>query len=151
MRGRVRLLSVLVAVAALVGVPSPARAAGTVAVTATEVAPGVTKYVIAWTSTAGGAVSANTFSVRRGEILQVKFVPNSGGTQPTDLYDVTLVDTDGVDLLGSEGANLSNAASAIGVPKVDSERIFVDGTQVLDLVVANAGSAKGGSVIVWMR
>jgi hypothetical protein len=39
--------------------------------------------------------------------LQVKFVPNGGGTAADDLYDITLVDTDSVDVLGGAGANLS--------------------------------------------
>jgi len=144
-----RLLLALTACLLLAG--SSPRAAGTVTVTSAGVGGGVTRYTIAWVSTAGGAVSSNAFSVNRGEILQVKFVPDGGGTQPSDLYDLTLVDAASVDYLAGTGANLSNAAATITVPKVNSSfRPFVDGTATLDLVVANAGAAKGGTVILWI-
>lgn len=128
--------------------------AGTVTVTTSTPRAGVTKYSIAWLSTAGGAVSGNGFAVARGELVQVKFVPDGGGTQPTDAYDITLVDTDSVDVIAGLGANLSNAASTIKIPLFGSstvQRYYHDGTQNLDLVVANAGAAKGGTVIIWIR
>lgn len=141
----------LTLVIALAAFAVPTRAAGTVTVTTADVGGGITRYTIAWVSTAGGAVSGNAFSVNRGEILQVKFVPDSGGTQPTDLYDVTLVDAASVDYLAGVGANLSNSTSTITAPKVNSSfRPFVDGTATLDLVVAAAGSAKGGTVVLWI-
>lgn len=140
----------LAVVLLLLAVAAP-RAAGTVTVTSAGIGGGITRYTIVWTSTAGGAVSGNAFSVNRGEILQVKFVPDGGGTQPTDLYDITLVDAASVDYLAGVGANLSNATSTVTVPKVNSSfRPFVDGTFTLDLVVANAGSAKAGTVILWI-
>ncbi len=123
-------------------------AAGTATVTRSDLGANLTKYSIAWTSTAGGAVSANLFTVRRGFLVGIKFVPGSGGSQPTDLYDVTLVDTDSVDQLGGMGANLSNATSSrlsFDPPLIN------DGVQQLDLVVANAGNAKTGTVILWIQ
>ena len=138
-------------VALFLGVTVPARAVGTVTITTADVGGGVTRYTVAWVSNGSGAVSANAFNVARGEILQVKFAPDGGGTQPTDLYDVTLVDAASVDYLAGTGANLSNATATITAPKVNSSfRPFVDGTATLDLVVANAGSAKGGTVILWI-
>lgn len=130
------------------------QAAGTLTVAATTVSPALTRYALTWVSTAGGAVSANLFDVRPGELVQVKFVPNSGGTQPTDLYDVTLVDENSVDLLAGGGANLSNATSTIKVPSFGATTLYRyvhDGLQRLDLVVANAGNAKGGTIYLWIR
>lgn len=141
----------VVVCALLVALTVPLGAAGTVTVTTADVGGGVTRYSIAWVSTAGGAVSANAFAVARGELLQVKFVPDAGGTQPTDLYDLTLVDSNSVDYLAGGGANLSNATATVTVPKLNSSfRPFIDGTATLDLVVANAGNAKGGTVILWI-
>ena len=143
------LLAVLIAALAL-GVP--VSAAGTATVAITSVGGGITKITIAWTSTAGGAVSANAFAAPRGELLQVKFVPGSGGTQPSDLYDITLIDTDSVDVLAGAGANLSNAAGSFKVPSFGATTLFRylhDGAQNLDLVVANAGAAKTGTVTLW--
>ena len=108
-------------------------------------------YTIAWTSSAGGVVSANSFSIRRGTITQVKFVPGSGGAQPSDLYDVTLVDADGLDLLGGLGANLSNAAP-VGVTDLHISVVSPTATNLtLDLQVANAGSTKSGTVYLWVQ
>lgn len=130
--------------------------AGTLVVTSAAIASGIVKYTLAWTSTSGGAVSGNLFDVQRGSIVQVKFVPGSGGTQPTNNYTATLVDTDGVDLFSGlgGGTNLSNSSSTIGVPYIGLSstlkysRVFHDGTQQLDLVIAAAGNAKTGTVMV---
>ena len=147
---RTRLRSWFVLAAVVLAAANP-FAAGTLTVTTADVGGGVTKITLAWVSTAGGAVSGNAFSVPRGEILQVKFVPDAAGTQPSDLYDVTLIDASSIDYLVGAGANLSNATSTVTVPKVNSSfRPFVDGTFTLDLVVANGGAAKGGTVILWI-
>lgn len=125
-----------------------ASAAGTVTVTTADVGGGNVEYTVAWTSTAGGAVSANTFSVQRGRLRQVQFIPGTGGTQPTDLYDVTLVETNSVDLLNdgttAQGGNLSNATSKI---LTFANGYYSKGVS-LDVVVANAGNAKTGSVVI---
>lgn len=124
-------------------------AAGTVTVTTAVISgSSVTRYTIAWTSTAGGAVSANTFSVKAGHLIEIKFVPGSAGNQPTDLYDVTLIDTDSIDLLSGRGANLSNATSS---RMVWDPPLYHDATQAFDLVVANAGNAKSGTVILYVE
>lgn len=133
--------------------------AGTLALTAIEIASAITKYTLAWTSTAGGAVSGNPFDMRKGAIFQVKFVPGTGGTQPTNNYTVALNDTDGVDVFAGigQGTNLSNVASKIAVPYFGLAATqvyspyFHDASEQLDLVVAAAGAAKTGTVIVWQR
>lgn len=132
--------------------------AGTNTVTSAEIASGITKYTCAWTSTAGGAVSANLFDIRRGTLLQVKFVPGTGGTQPTNNYTVALNDTDGLDVLAGvgQGTNLSNVTPSLKVPYfgLAATQVFSpyfhDGSQQLDLVVAAAGAAKTGTVMLWI-
>lgn len=144
-----RTFLVLVLIAAMV---SPIFAVGTVVVTTTQYAglnaANRVRYAIAWTSSGAGAVSANAFSTVRGKLLSVKFVPNTGATQPDNLYDATLVDADGIDLLNGAGANLSNA---LGSYVVFNPPIYLDGTSTLDLVIANAGAAKTGIVYVWVE
>jgi len=147
MTRRILLLTALLLVLATL----PARAVGTVVTTTREqgsAANHIKRFSVAWTSTAGGAVSANTFEVPAGRLLSVRFIPGSGGTQPTDLYDVTLVDTDSVDLLAGVGANLSNATSSI---YQWDPPYFQDGSRVLDVVVANAGAAKTGTVVLLVQ
>jgi hypothetical protein len=124
--------------------------AGTLAVSTLDVGGAVTRYKLTWTSDASGAVNTNAFAVKPGVLVQLKFVPNSAGTQPTDLYDITLVDTDSLDVIGGAGANLSNSAGSIKNALL-GDVYYHDGQQLLDLVVANAGNAKGGIVYLWVR
>lgn len=128
--------------------------AGSVIVVSSELGGGYTKYAMAWVSSAGGAVAENPVPMKRGHIHQVKFIPDAGGTQPTDLYDATLVDAiaGGFDLLTGIGGNLSNANRKIGVPQIGDgstahQRVFHEGGNLYP-TVANAGSAKGGTIEV---
>lgn len=128
--------------------------AGSITTTTSDLGGGFTKYSIAWLSSAGGAVTENAVAVRRGHIHQAKFIPDGGGTQPTDLYDLTLLDaiSGGVDFLTGIGANLSNANRKIGVPQVGDgttalQRVFHEGGDLYP-TVANAGSAKGGTLVL---
>lgn len=130
--------------------------AGTVVVTTEDLGGGYTKYSIAWLSSAGGAVTENAVALKRGHIHQVKCIPDAGGTQPTDLYDLTFVDaiTGGVDFFTGIGANLSNANRKIGVPQVGDgttalQRVFVEAGTYYP-TIANAGSAKGGTIVLVM-
>lgn len=137
----------LLLVALLLALSTAAAAVGTATVTVTGLGGAVTKYAVAWTSTAGGAVDTNAFNVVRGHLVQVKFTPGTGGTQPTDLYDVTLVDADSVDVLNGGGMNLSNATSKYVLA---DPRVYLDGTSTLDVVIANAGASKTGTVVIWV-
>jgi hypothetical protein len=115
----------------------------------------VKTLALAWTSSAGGAVSGiATAEKLSGELLRVAFIPGAAGVQPTDAYDVTLTDDDGFDVLGGKGANLSNATASSICPLVGdgttTVRPFaIDGN--LNLVVANAGAAKAGTVKLYIR
>lgn len=133
--------------------------AGTLTQTRIQVASGISKITLAWISTAGGAVSGNPFDFPMGCIVQVKFVPGTGGTQPSNNYTVALNDTDGVDVFAGvgQGVNLSNALGKYAVPYFGLAAtqvyslFFNDASQQLDLVVAAAGNAKTGTVIIWSR
>jgi len=127
----------------------PLYAAGTATVTTSDLGAGITQYSIAWVSDASGAVSGNTIAIKRGVILGVKFKPDGRGTQPTDLYDMTFEDADNVDLLLGGGANLSNANATRKKPALNtSDELFFEGCTTCELVVSNAGNAKGGTVIL---
>lgn len=125
--------------------------AGSITVTTTQASNAIDKYSIAWVSDASGDVSANTFAVEAGEIVQVGYIPNGGGTQPSDLYDVTMTDANGVDVLGGTGANLSQTTKTVAVPAVSTyfRRTIESGN--LTPVVANAGNAKGGTIVLLVR
>jgi hypothetical protein len=116
--------------------------------------PAVNKYVLSWTSDSSGNATYTT-PIIRGKLLGVEFVP-SGSVAPTDQYDVTLNDEGGVDVLKSQGANLSNSAASYIVPLAYA----TDGTTVtavprmladaLSLSVSNAGNAKAGQVVLYV-
>lgn len=127
-----------------------ALAVGSVTLTSTSVGRRITKHTIVWTSDAAGAVSGNgatLASIDRGAVVQIELIPGSAGNQPTDLYDVTLVDDRSVDYLQGVGANLSNSTSKL---VLFDPPIHFDDSFNLDLVVANAGNAKQGTVIVYI-
>ena len=113
----------------------------------------VRKLILDWLSDASGDVNGTKVEVS-GEILRVTFKPDGGGTQPTALYDVTLDDDDGVDVLNGKGANLSNTATTTIAPMIGDgtttdKIVAVDGR--LELKVTNAGNAKGGIVSIYYR
>ena len=142
-----RLFILALALALLLGVTT--QAVGTVTVTTTTLSDlRMTKYSLAWVSDAAGAVSGNALTLRAGALMQIKFIPDGGGTAPTALYDVTLVDANGLDYLGGTGANLSATVSTqtrVAAPLIH------DALGTLDLVVANAGISKGGTVQLWIQ
>lgn len=152
MRTRFPLLLAL----AVICLVTTASATGTVTRTVTptaNIAGQATGQLVTvtWTSSAGGAVTGNAFSIA-GQLYQVKVVPDGGATQPTDLFDLTIVDADAASLLVIDsvdyGANLSNAA-----PKVITidPPIGVYGSTTLDVRIANAGDAKGGKVLLYFH
>jgi hypothetical protein len=129
-------------------------AAGTVVETrSTAFTSNLTARVVqlAWTSDSAGAVSGNTPASVSGQLFQVRFVPGAGGSQPSDQYDVQLLDRYGVDVLATDGTsagtNLSNAQGSIVL--VDPP-IFLDNDRIA-LVVANAGNAKTGRVLLYLK
>ena len=134
--------------------------AGSITTTITEVAGsgGVTKTSIAWVCDASGDVSGNTVTMGPGTIIAVEFIPDSGGTQPTDLYDVTFTDAEGVNMFDdgagtSVGANLSNATASHKVPFVGGGTVtyvrqWLHGGAYTP-VVAAAGNAKGGTIVIY--
>ena len=139
-RGLVAALFLLVA--------SIVYAVGTVTFTSTNVGSGFVKYQIDWVSDASGDVNTNAviFDIVKGALRQAQFTPDSGGTQPTDLYDATFT-FNGVDVLDGVAANLSDTTSKI---IMFDPPIFYDATSNFDLVITNAGNAKGGTFLLWV-
>jgi hypothetical protein len=130
--------------------------AGSVTATQGSTSQQVKRYSLAWTSDASGVVSGTSAPIGQGTIVAVTFSPGSGGTQPTDAYDLTLLcDTHGNDVMGGEGANLSNATSAHTVPFISNTsgvsfvRQWLHGGGYT-LTIANAGNAKTGTVDIYV-
>jgi len=109
----------------------------------------VKKVEFDWLSDAAGAADSTSTEYYTGFIQRVVFVPDAGGTQPTNLYDVVINDSDGEDVLIANGANLSNAATVQKDNTTDGLGAVV--ASALTLGVTNAGNAKGGKVIIYLR
>lgn len=128
----------------------PAAGTNTITTTTTN---RPTRVSFAWTSNASGAVNGTLSSKLGGVISRVVFVPGTSTAQPTDLYDVTLLDEQGMDVLAGKGADLSNATATqvcplIGDGTTTNQPVAVNGT--LELKVANAGNAKSGAVHIYL-
>jgi hypothetical protein len=145
---RVKMFLVLALCSLLVGTVPAQAAVGSVVVTVTVQNSVVTLYTIVWTSSSGGAVSGNTLGIGNGDVFQVQTVPSTSAA-PTDLYDLQLKDSLGsVNILGTAGDNLSTSTSKI-IQLVPA--IYLDKSATFDLVIANAGDTKSGTVYVWVR
>jgi hypothetical protein len=117
----------------------------------------VSKYTLAWTSDASGNVNGNLTDYISGQIVRAVFIPGAGGVQPTDAYDGVLLDGSGMDVLAGLAANLSNATATNISPGVE----VTDGTNIgivpvavddkLELQISNAGNAKSGTVVLYVR
>ena len=111
---------------------------------------GTVKLAVAdWLSDASGDVTGNASTkYYSGKIIYAAFEPDGGGTQPSDNYDVTVLDKNSNDLLNGLGVNRSNAAT-VYVDEVDG--LGAVANSQLTVVVDNAGNAKGGIVYLWIR
>ena len=122
-------------------------AVGTLTVTKTSlVGQAMLKYSMVWVSDASGDVNTNNFEMIRGAVFSVKFVPSTSAV-PTASYDVSLTDQDGADLLQGAGSDLS-ATVPTTTPFASRPVLDHASGEKVDLVVTNAGNAKGGTVVV---
>ena len=109
---------------------------------------GVKKLLIPWVSDESGDYSETSdFIGYDGKIIALYTEPAAGEDAPTDDYDVTLLDKDGTDVLLGAGLDRDTADAEV----VASDSLGAVAGSPLTLVVANAGSEKGGTVIVYIR
>jgi hypothetical protein len=120
--------------------------AGTVVTTEIVSVGTVKKVSFAWTSSAGGAADATTTAVIDGKLLGFATVPDAVAA-PTDNYDITITDAQGLDVLLGQGANRDTANTEY----VDGASIAAVASSVLTLGVTNAGNAKEGTAVLWIR
>lgn len=106
------------------------------------------KLTVYWTSTASGGAGDDLTIPVNGEVSRLDIA--SGAETPAGLYDMTLTDDDGIDILRGLGGN----CNPTGVVHVDSDTngwpIAVDDNG-LTLAVTNAGAAKNGKIVLYFR
>ena len=100
---------------------------------------------IDWVSETDGTLSEALTAIQ-GTIERIVFIPATAtGEQPADNYDVTLLDRDGIDVLGGKGANLSNTTLS-SVLLTDTTPVLPIATNgPLTLTIANASLTPGVS------
>jgi hypothetical protein len=118
------------------------------AVTVTETThTSVKKIKFAWTSAADGTASGATTKPYDGKVYLLTTVPAGGGSAPTDNYDLTITDSDSVDVLAGAGADRDTA----NTEQVVGTSLGAVAGSVLTINVANAGNAKSGTCYLYIR
>ena len=122
--------------------------AGSAMVQTTTVKGNLVKVVLDWLSDAsagnGTFLLTGTFS---GKIKSIMIGSDAGGTAPTTLYDLTITNALGADILAGGGANI-----AVPGTKVLAESALpalMDDTLTVNL--SNAGNAKGGLIWIFLE
>jgi hypothetical protein len=112
----------------------------------------VRKIVIDWVADAADAtIPATVMPVFEGRLLEL--TTNPGAVAPTNLYDITLVDDQGIDRLQGVGLNRATATTESAIPVYSGSTIHpaISRSDVLTLTFANnaVNSAAGKVVILY--
>lgn len=113
----------------------------------------VQKIEWSWTSNAGGFWQSGVSREVTGWIVGVKFTPSSSAA-PTANYDVSLLDTGGLDYFQGQGNNLpatSGVTRNIRSPLTSEGEFPFLWMEDLAPKVENAGASKSGTVSVFVR
>ena len=115
-------------------------------------------YSLVWVTDGSGDFTATDTSDNiNGIVMLVEFVPASGATAPTTLYDVTARNSQGIDVLGDTGAaaaevydgagaNLSATVANETQPLLNGNYGAIPVMGPLTLDVLNAGNDNSGTV-----
>lgn len=120
----------------------------------------IVRVVADWTSDDSAGTASGTTTVKViGKLI--KAVTDPGSAAPTDNYDITISDDEGVDVLAACQSTLANRHTtttqqayfllldAAGTPLAQSVHPVVCGP--LTLAVANAGNSKTGQIILYVE
>ena len=107
----------------------------------------VKSLVFQWTANSTGTVtSESTAAHLSGECLMLATVPGTATLQPSDQYDVAVLDSNSLDILTGSGANRSNVNTEY-VRKANLGAV----NDSLTLSITNAGDSKTGAVYLFIR
>ena len=105
-------------------------------------------YKFTWSANGVGTASGPTLNVCDGRIQCVVQIPGTGAVIPSDNYDMVITTAQGDDVLGGQGANISNAAASY---KNIKDGLGCVSGSILTLSVTNAGGTGDGVTIVYIR
>lgn len=103
---------------------------------------------LSMTSDTDGSVEYTTQAVR-GVIHRV--TTNPGSTAPTDNWDITVSDENGIDVLASLGANRDTTNSETVFPVDTTSGFPFAVSEPLAVAVTNAGDSKTFSLTIYFR
>lgn len=106
----------------------------------------IKKIAFTWVSASDGTATGTTTHAYDGKCELLTTDPD-GTDAPSDNYDITITDSDGVDVLGGSGANRSTSATQ---QVLGSSLGAVAGSK-LTLNITNAGDTKAGVVYLYIR
>lgn len=102
---------------------------------------------MSWTSDASaGTVGATSTEKFSGRLITAQHI--AGSVTPTNLYDVTVLDDQGQDILGATGADIAVATGKTSTAISSGLPFQAIQNSTLRLVIANAGNSKTGSVVL---
>jgi len=106
--------------------------------------------LITWSFTTDGDGDASEESATvNGQINRIVTNPASGDDKPSANWDLTILDEDGVDILGGSGADRDAGGAAVSEQAAPSVAgLGVQST--LTFTVENGGDTKKGTVMVYL-
>jgi len=118
-------------------------------VTITEIAHASVKLIkFAWTTDSGTATATGTTTgYYTGKILGLATDPSAGGTQPDDDYDITVTDTNSLDVLMGGGADRDETNTEY----VLSTSLGSVVESQLTINVSAAGNSNVGAAYLYIR
>lgn len=143
---------ILVAVLLLAGIGS-VEATGTVRERLEDYRTASMNYIcLKVTTDNSGDVSVTTTNKFTGTVMAYFCNPGTGGDIPTDLFDVSILDETGRDILLGEGVDSLNA-----ITNLDDNQLAGFGgfngiyKTKLNLVIANGGDEKQMDIYIWIK
>jgi hypothetical protein len=100
----------------------------------------ITTYDMTVTTASTGKASLITTYSIGAPLLQALILPGSDTNEPSNLFDVQVLDQYDRDVLVGEGLNLDPNYNKAIVPLIDSQLVILDGALTVD--VNNAGAYK---------
>lgn len=155
-----KILSIAIFALIILAIPVMAMAAGNVT-QSLKIIPNSDKAILTFSfigDSGGGTLPATPTSATITEKIQgmyiIQVVTNPGLVAPTTLWDVTITDDDGLDLMGGTMADRSETATQRAIPKIDTTNgIFggaiIPGTITLN-ITGNSVNSATGTVILYL-
>lgn len=106
----------------------------------------VKKIKFDWTSAADGTATGTTVLPYSGKLERLVTIPSSTAA-PTALYDIVINDEDNTDALMGGGADRSATAKE----QVAASSLGIVANDRLSISVTNAGAAKSGTAILYIK